>query len=211
MSQQSFNGRKVVLVSAAVTAVLAVVTYMIPYYVVVGAHGKRPAMLEAHLAAAEAALLAYHADHGAFPPQEALWHHWRSRANAKKSNLYWPDPEGEAEVLDPREGEPFRAVPMPTYRLASLTTPVAYLAWPNPGDPYAMPEQFSPTAYLVLDTITAVLWSPGPDTKFGLPPQAARELIDSQGAAAALAAMSYDPTNGAKSAGDLFRLLEANP
>jgi hypothetical protein len=168
---------------------LAVFTYfgvprlVIPYF------EQKPAQTIEFLDRTSAALEAYYADHGAWPPVEELNFHRRRNKNLLRSRSYG----------------------IHTYRVSMLTTPVAYLNPRLSGDPYAMPEQSAPAGYfpLQVDGIpVAVLYSAGPNLKYNIRPPDLRVIDNRQALLAYLTAKAYDPTNGVRSGGDVWRLLE---
>jgi hypothetical protein len=74
-----------------------------------------------------------------------------------------------------------------------------------------MPEQSAPAGYfpLQVDGIpVAVLYSAGPNLKYNIRPPDLRVIDNRQALLAYLTAKAYDPTNGVRSGGDVWRLLE---
>jgi type II secretory pathway pseudopilin PulG len=99
-----------------------------------------------------------------------------------------------------------RGLPIRGFISAVLTSPVAYI--PNlPLDPFS-PKR-SVYSYFTGATSTTQLWiliSAGPDNDYDIDSEgiSGRNLLEP---AALLKKLSYDPTNGAKSSGDLWRLM----
>ena len=177
-SSPGVSGKKVILWFLVATALLAVATWYLPAMVVVERFEKRPAELEAKFAEVEAALHKYRADHGKFPPETSIAYYWNSLKN----------------------GVAAAAIYTSTYDVELMTSPVAYLDPKVPGDPFALPEQFSPLAYVNLGD-RAVLWSPAENLKYEIRPHELRGLEDAA-LADFLARNSYNPTNGVRSVGD---------
>jgi hypothetical protein len=186
------NGPLIILVFFAATLAIGIATYYIVPGLVLPYYANKPAETLALQREVAAALLAYHADHGDFPPEEPLALHRRENKNLYTTGAYR----------------------LPTLRLAALTTPVAYLDWHGKGDPYAIPEQFSPFAgFLWSGTAdgarAAVLVSPGASLDFEIDLRALRAAPDLTTLRDRLVHMTYDPTNGLKSAGDMPMLVPA--
>lgn len=124
--------------------------------------------------------------------------------------VYPPWASGSANInyylIPERSGWPvlpsFRTWVMPgdenRYRL--LTTPVAYLP-KLPADPYMQPT--SATFAYYADSGGWILLSPGPDQDFDINPQQLYSSTQPQ-PSPLLSARRYDPTNGARSDGDVF-------
>lgn len=99
-------------------------------------------------------------------------------------------------------GHPLLA-PMPTFSLRdSLSTPVAYID-ELLEDPFTRGSTFS----YHTDGTGWILVSPGPDGDFDLQPEEDYRGHERQ-PAAALLRLAFDPTNGATSSGDLFRVRQ---
>jgi hypothetical protein len=110
-------------------------------------------------------------------------------------------------------GPKSRMASQPTFGLASagygsITTPVAYMQ-AIPADPFA-PVKGAPLCYYALPNNDGwILWSAGPDRKYDLTSQniggiyrpAGRDMPDPT-----LISLTYDPTNGIESKGDVWRL-----
>jgi len=184
------GGRRVTIIAFLILMGIAIFTYFVVPMLVTPYLRARPAELQASFGVIEAALRAYHADHGVFPPREQMLNHRRPNKNLTTSRAYGIN----------------------AYRLASLTTPVAYLD-PNKGpDPYAMPEQFAPPGYatglLDSDSVAyALLFSPGPNLRYDIRNIEIEDLTSLAAIEDAVARRTYDPTNGARSGGDLPRLV----
>jgi hypothetical protein len=171
------------------TIVLGVFTYygvpqlVIPYF------QAKPAQAEEFLDRIAAGVAAYKVDHGAFPPLDELNKYRRRNKNLLRSRSYG----------------------VYTYAVGPLTTPVAYINPGLSGDPYAMPEQTAPAAYFVTELPTgplAILYSPGPNLIYNIRAADIRTLTTRDEVFAYLESKRYDPTNGTRSGGDLYRLLE---
>ncbi len=181
---RAYPGRKVVYWFVGLTIVLAIATWYIPPLFIVGMLKRRPAKLERAFADVSAALLAYKADHGEFPAETGLYYYWDSRKLLEKTG----------------------AIHLPTYAVHLLTTPVAYYDPWIAADPYAMPVQNSPLAYVNLGD-RAVIWSSGMNLRYeikafeqrGLGPAELREYLTLR---------TWDPTNGTRSRGDEWRIVE---
>lgn len=149
---------------------------------------KRPGRLAASFDALEAALRAYHADHHALPPEHDMIRYRRRNKNLEKTHAFG-----------------VRTVSIP-----SLTTPVSYLDYREIGDPYAMPEQYVPPAYLnreIDGERVAVIYSPASNLIYDIRPAEVGELPTLAAFDDYLSAHTYDPTNGTQSGGDVFRRI----
>jgi len=187
MSEQSpgVSGKKVILWFLVFTAVLSVVTWYLPALVVVDQFEKRPGELAAKFVTVGEALHRYRADHGEFPPETKIAYYWQSKKNRVKTGAIYTS----------------------TYDVELMTSPVAYLdpkAW---GDPFALPEQYSPLAYVNLGD-RAVLWSPAENLDYDIRPHDLRDLDDTA-LEDLLIRMTYDPTNGVRSTGDRAIIVRA--
>ncbi len=131
------------LLAIALFTYYAVPGFVAPYF------REKPGLTAAAFDRIEAALHAYAADHaGELPPPESIARHRRMNKNFERA----------------------AAAGMETFRAASLTTPVSYIEPREWGDPFALPEQFVPPAYAVLDVPEeeerwVVLSSPGPNLR----------------------------------------------
>lgn len=152
----------------------------------------RPETLNKSFAELERGLLAYAADHGGqFPPTERLVDYRRENKNLTRS----------------------RAFGITTYRVPAMTTPVAYVDIHDVGDPYAMPEQFAPPGYFVVDFPqegwrVAVIFSAGPNLRYEIRNIEMKDLKTLPELEAALQAKAYDPASGLKGPGDIYRLIK---
>jgi hypothetical protein len=184
-SSPGVSGKKVIIWFLILTALLGVATWYLPAMAVVKQFEKRPAELDAKFAEVEAALHKYRAEHGEFPPETNLGYYWNSKKNRLKTG----------------------AVYTSTYELERMTSPVAYLdpkAW---GDPFALPEQYSPLAYVNLGD-RAVLWSPAENLDYDIRGHELRGLDDAA-LEDVLIRGTYDPTNGVRSTGDRAVIVRA--
>lgn len=183
------SGTKLAIFIVVGTIALAVFTYYgVPQFVIPYFKAK-PGQAEAFLDRITAAIDAYRVDHGVFPPVEELNHFRRHNKNLTRSRSYG----------------------IYSYQIHMLTTPTAYLDPTLSGDPYAMPEQTCPAAYFVAEIEgkqLAVIYSPGPNLKYDIRPPALRSAESRQALMDYLALESYDPTNGTRSGGDLWRVVE---
>ena len=183
------NGRLFIIGLFLFALVLGLITYhfvpgiIIPYYMA------KPGQTESYFDTVESALLRYRVDHGTFPPEEDLLLHRRPNKNV-------------AKTLVPGTT---------TYHLGLLTSPIAYIRPDMPGDPYAIPEQFSPPGYnrgtFVDGAEWALVFSPGPNLKFDIRSGEVRAITERDPMEDYLRARLYDPTNGLKSGGDFYRLI----
>lgn len=183
------NGRILIIALFLFALVLGVITYRYVPNIIVSIFMAKPGQTDDFFNTLEAALLRYHADHGAFPPTEPLAHYRRPTKNMTRT----------------------RVPGVSTYRLHLLTSPVAYINPGMPGDPYAVPEQFSPPGFMTgsVDGLEewALLISPGPNLTFDTRPSEIRELTTSRELEDYLATRLYDPTNGLRGGGDYHRLI----
>lgn len=157
---------------------------ILPYYMA------KPEQTEEFFDTIEAALRRYHADHGDLPPTDDLVNYRRPGKNTARS----------------------RVPGVTTYRLGLLTSPIAYIDPLMPGDPYAVPEQFSPPGYLPghFDDGSqwALIFSLGPNLRFDIRPGDLEGMTGRRDLDEYLTARLYDPTNGLRSDGDFHRLVE---
>lgn len=183
------DGSKLAIFIVVGTLFLGIFTYYgVPRFVIPYFEAK-PAQADEFLTRTTTAIAAYKSDFGAFPPMEELNHFRRHNKNLTRSRSYG----------------------IFTHRIASLTSPTAYLNPDLPGDPYAMPEQSCPAGYFVGEfdgKPIAVVYSAGPNLKYNIRPPDLRLITTRQGLLDYLATQTYDPTNGTRSGGDLWRLLE---
>jgi type II secretory pathway pseudopilin PulG len=183
------NGKALAIFIVVGTIVLGVFTYYgVPQFVNPYFRAK-PAQAEEFLDRIAAAINAYRVDHGTFPPVEELNHFRRQNKNLMRSRSYG----------------------IYSYRMTSLTTPTAYIDPNRSGDPYAMPDQTCPAAYFVMEfdgKSVALVYSPGPNLKYNVRPPTLRSLQSRQALDDYLKTMQYDPSNGTRSGGDLWRLVE---
>ncbi len=185
---QRTSGRVVALATIGFIIAVGLFSYFVmPLFVVPYFEIKDEQTVE-FFDAVHPALLAYRSDHGSFPPTEPLVHHKRDNKNLENTRTHGVE----------------------TYHLRRLTTPVAFLDHSRIGDPYAIPEQFSPSAYwagLLDDREVALLFSPGPNLVYDLRHEDLRAVTTMDSLRTLLARQTYDPTNGATSGGDFWRLV----
>ncbi|MCX7011558.1 MAG: hypothetical protein NTW86_03150 [Candidatus Sumerlaeota bacterium] len=152
--------------------------------------GRRNAALRRNIPALSAALEAYHAKHGAYPP-------WSADRSVNAAAGKKPQPH----VQMPRLPTFLRPAPgmglcdaMATDTLRSLLadpwSPVSttYGYWTDPGG------------------LGWILWSSGPDVHYAITLDNVARVYDPRIAqpSPTLLALAYDPTNGTFSAGDMF-------
>jgi type II secretory pathway pseudopilin PulG len=94
---------------------------------------------------------------------------------------------------------------------AVLTTPIAYIT-SIPFDPFA-PVAGAPFCYYLDPTGTTwLLWSAGPDKKYDITAKNIVGILNPQNpnmtSNPTLLALTYDPTNGTKSPGDIWRVKQ---
>lgn len=94
-----------------------------------------------------------------------------------------------------------------------MTTPIAYIDIQQAGDPYAMPEQFAPPGYFVMDfpaeqTRVAVLFSAGPNLRYDIRNIEMKDLRTLAELELALEKEAYDPATGLKGPGDVYHLIK---
>ena len=93
----------------------------------------------------------------------------------------------------------------PTFVANCLTTPVAYLNGMNFSDPYAPAPNMPYRYYASENGKDWILWSAGPDGAYNLTDSNLPAVFNYGGApSAGLVNLSYDPTNGATSRGDIW-------
>lgn len=186
------NGRAVSIAAFLALLALALFTYYVvplfvtPYYVA------KPGQTRELFNTLEAALRQYIADSdGQLPPEEDISLHRRRNKNMVKS----------------------RAIGISTYKVSALTTPVTYIDAGQISDPYAMPEQYAPPAYirgaLADGTRYAVIASPGPNLVYEIRPPDFRNLQTRAQLEEHLARHHHG--TGMKGAGDFYRALLINP
>lgn len=105
---------------------------------------------------------------------------------------------------------------IPTFRLGgipgamSLTTPIAYMTR-MPRDPFA--PAGATFAYYAKPGLKKdagwILWSPGPDLKYDINAGNVARAYEHNGETASdlLVGLTYDPTNGTQSPGDIWRMV----
>lgn len=158
----------------------------------------RPQKLSEYHRRLSSALLAYRADHGAFPPEEPWFRYLISQKNFRSfTKPIFPEGQFPPQVL-------YTPYFFSTYAIPSLTTPTAYLKTPRDegkgysrrtaGDPFLLPEPLAPALY-VNNGDFAVIWSPGPDLVVNTKSDRLRgaSLEEVEGL---MHLISYDPTNG---------------
>jgi hypothetical protein len=185
---RTVSGR-IVMAAAFISLVLLVVfTYYVAPLFVIPYFAEKPRQTEELFDRLEAALLAYRADNGVFPPEDDLVTYRRINKNIPRS----------------------RAAGMLTLSVPALTSPVSYIDPLTLGDPYAVPEQFTPPGYrrlLLGDVELALLSSAGPNLIYDIRPTISERVESEEQLREELASQSYDPTNGVKSGGDYWRLV----
>lgn len=187
------NGRIIIAALFIFATVLGVITYKYVPNIIVSHFMAKPGQTDEFFDTISEALLRYRADHGDFPPTEQLANYRRPNRNMTRT----------------------RVPGVTTYRLPLLTSPIAYLDPRMPGDPYAVPEQFSPPGYMTGSFSDlpewALLFSPGPNLTFDTRPAEIRELTSRGELEEYLALRLYDPTNGLRGGGDYHRLVIPKP
>jgi hypothetical protein len=197
-SARVISGRTFILVSGALSfLLLAFSAYFGPRFARQFLED-RPQKLADYHRRLSAALLAYRADHGAFPPEEPWFRYLISQKNFRSfTKPIFPEGQFPPQAL-------YTPYFFSTYAIPSLTTPTAYLKTPRDegkgygrraaGDPYLLPEPLAPALY-VNNGDFAVIWSPGPDlvvnTKADRLRGASLEEVESL-----IRIIAYDPTNG---------------
>jgi len=151
----------------------------------------RPARARADLRSFAMGLETYYVDHGTYPA-----HHLSSRLNA------------DAPFL--AEGLGSSGLNQPTLLVqseaATLTTPVAYFRnYPN--------DQYAPVSGMTYRYFATeewwIAWSPGPDREYELDYREIDQVREDEDALwDLLLQSSFDPTNGAVSRGDIWRMRD---
>lgn len=188
--EPAVSGRLVGVASVIFLLLISLFTYYVAPMFVTPYFREKPGQTEQLFVTLEAALRRYAADHaGALPPSAFLLDYRRANKNLARSH----------------------APGMTTFRVASLTTPVAYIDPETVGDPYAVPEQRCPPAWALREfpdgTRIGVLSSAGPNLIYNLRPWQVRDAASPADLEAIVAAHRYDPSNGTRSGGDLIRLV----
>ncbi len=99
----------------------------------------------------------------------------------------------------------------PTFRLrnedqvVTLTTPVNYLGDPRLPDPFGKPRGRSFCYFAAGDGW--IMWSPGPDEDYDIDPRGDYDPAGSE-PSEALLKVTFDPTNGTVSPGDIWRVRQ---
>ncbi len=173
------------LLAIALFTYFAVPQFVAPYF------REKPALTSAAFDRIEAALHRYAADHGgALPPPHGIHNYRRLNRNFERA----------------------RAAGIETFRAAALTTPVEYLTPREWGDPFALPEQFVPPAYAVVDLPAegerwAVLSSPGPNLQHDVRTDEVRGFESSEELLAYLEEHTWTEERGTRGGyGDLVRV-----
>ncbi len=185
------SGTLVSILSIIGLLAIALFTYFVIPQFVVPYFEEKPAQLEGFMNTVEESLLAYAADEGTFPPEDLLRNYKRRNKNLYKTRTWG----------------------MTTYRIANLSSPVAYIDHSRIGDPYAMPEQWAPLAYsrhiFPEEGIeVAVISSSGPNLIYDVRTIELRSEESVEALEEYVARESYDPTNGISSPGDVVRILK---
>ncbi len=189
---RSIGGRRVILGILLLGVVAGVFGYFLVPGFIVSTLEKRPERLERTFTLLEQALKSYASDHeGALPPEAPLIDYRRRTDNLFES----------------------KAFGVATFQVEALTTPMAYIDRREITDPYAMPEQFVPPAYAILKSSgdqerQILLYSPGPNLIYDIRSTDLENGRSKERLAPILERRAYDPTNGASSGGDIFRLME---
>lgn len=186
------SGKKVAIAMFFILLSIALATYFVVPMMVTPYFTAKPRQTRELFSRLSAALVAYHSDHGAFPSEDDLIHYRKMTKNVAKSH----------------------AVGMSTYRAAQLTTPTAYINPAVIADPYAMPDQYAPPAYIRGSfgngsAEFAILCSPGPNLLYEIRPPDFRTIANRESLVRMLVAHQYDPTNGIRSHGDFYEALIA--
>ena len=183
------SGKVVSIIGFVLLLFLAYFTYYVAPHMVTPYFEKRPEETQAHFDALEEALLAYHSDHDAVPPEVYLLDYRRNNKNLFRS----------------------RTPGMSTYNVAMLTTPVSYITRDDLFDPFAIPAQFCPFTYTLVTLDTgeqgAVITSAGPNLIYDIRPWMIKDGSSAEAINALLQEMAYDPAEGRKSTGDFARLV----
>lgn len=134
----------------------------------------------------------------------------RSQVSRVRSDLRTLSVGLEAYKIDNNTVPPSAISPSghPVFARSSLTTPIAYLSSMNFVDPFA-PENGAPYCYFAAPGgRNWIVWSAGPDRQYDITTANASTLV-TDGLEAAFsegrANLTYDPTNGANSPGDIWR------
>ena len=186
------SGRTVSILAFLALLALGLFTYYVVPLFVTPYYAAKPGQTHELFNTLEAALRQYIADSdGQLPPEEDISLHRRRNKNMVKS----------------------RAIGISTYKVSALTTPVAYINAEQLSDPYAMPEQYAPPAYirgsLADGTRYAVIASPGPNLVYEIRPPDFRTIQSRGQLEQHLARHRHAP--GMKGGGDFYRALLINP
>ena len=125
------------------------------------------------------------------------------------NNAYPPSSADAAKNLFSKVAPAYPALAkQPTFAGGQLTTPIAYLS-SYFSDPFAEVKN-TPYCYYSDGKSVYLTWSPGPDGKFDITKGNVAQMIDpaTHQPTAALTELTYDPTNGTKSAGDIWRIKQ---
>ena len=186
------SGRTVSILAFAGLVALALFTYYVVPMFVTPYYAAKPGQTHELFNTLETALRQYIADsHGQLRPEEDISLHRRRNKNMVKS----------------------RAIGISTYKVSVLTTPVAYINAEQISDPYAMPEQYAPPAYirgsLADGTRYAVIASPGPNLVYEIRPPDFRNIQSREQLEQHLARHRH--AAGMKGGGDFYRALIIKP
>lgn len=168
---------------AAVFTWFEVPKFVVPFY------KQRPRQSSELFDHLESGLRQYYGDHGALPPEHDLMFYRRRNKNAVRAEAFG----------------------MTSFMVGALTTPVTYWNIRAGGDPFAMPDQFTPPAYFLFEFDEgpiAVLSSSGPNLRYEIRPETLESVEGVEDLKRRLDVHAYDPTNGARSGGDLYRLIQ---
>lgn len=172
----------IALAGIAAFTYFIVPTFVTPFYAV------KPEEAQRGLGILRVAAIRYATDHGQPPDLDDMLHYRRLNKNVVKSKAYG----------------------IRTYRMAALTTPVAYVTPGAAVDVYALPEQFPPFAVLRLqptdgEGVLDVFSSPGPNLIYDIRPEQFAVPLTEAEIYGILNTSSYDPTNGLRGGGDFYR------
>jgi len=173
-------------------AAIASFTYFVVPTFVTPFYATKPKETERAIGLLRAASLRYANSNGGNPlPLEDMLHYRRINKNVVKSKAYG----------------------IQAYRMAALTTPIAYLKPHAAVDVYALPEQFAPFAVLRLKPtdfpgFLDIISSPGPNLIHEIRPERFPIPLPEAEIHERLITLSYDPTNGLRGGGDFYQTVQ---
>lgn len=101
---------------------------------------------------------------------------------------------------------------LPSAGYGSITTPVAYYVASIAPDPFAPAKRAAYCYYADPANKGWILWSAGPDGKYDLTSENIGRIYNpanlNMAGDLAMQALTYDPTNGVKSSGDIWRIKQ---